>query len=196
MRSTPRKNGFGFLAVLYLSLLFSIQAGAESVTLKKYAIPGGSFVQLQVLTAWRETITKYEHQMYYDVTFWPPTGRDFRVIVSIAAPAPHRKRSPETEEIRQKSLEMMLSKRLPDCEEKELVSQKFSGEAGLGWFASLTNKHIKPGEKKQGQYRHEIFGTYLVNGDLLTFTLESHEKNTKLIDQMLEMLKSAKVVAE
>lgn len=196
MRVTPRKTGLGVVVVLSLALLFSLPARAEPTTQKKYAIPEGSFVQLQVPNGWRETITKYEHQMYYNVTFWPPTGRDFRLTVSIAAPAPHRKRDAETEEIRRQSLEIMLRRRLPDCEEKDILSQKFSGEAGFGWFTSLTLKHIKPGEKKVGQYRHEIFGSYLVNGDLLTFTLESQEKDSKLFDQMLGMLKSAKVVSE
>jgi hypothetical protein len=196
MRPTRRKVVFGFFTVMSLALLLPLRAGAETTTLKKYAIPGGSFVQLQVPTGWRETITKYEHQIYYRVTFWPPAGRDFIANVTIAAPAPHRQRTRETEEIRQKSMEMMLSRGLPNYEEKEIVSQKFAGETGSGWFTTLTQKTIKPGERKPGRYRHETFGSYLVNGDLLSFTLESHEKDAKLMDQMLGMIKSAKVVAE
>jgi hypothetical protein len=164
---------------------------SERMVLKKYTIPNNGILQMQVPESWRESVTTYEHQQFYTLTFWPRTGDDFKVSVNVHAPGP-RKRGPETEVSRQMFMEAMFRQiLLPHCEEKEITSQKFSGAAGFGWFFSLTDTRIKAGERTPGQYRHQTYGNYLVNGDLLDLMIESYEKEDDTISQTLDMLKSA-----
>jgi hypothetical protein len=178
---------------MFLVLALAAPVAAESTVTRTYPLPGGGNIQFQVPPSWRESTTAYEKGKMSTLTFWPPSGADFRVSLALHEPAPFRQRGPETEASRQRFMEEMLRQgELPKCEEKDLVSQKFSGAAGYGWYTSLTYKHIKVGERRPGPYRHVTLGTYLVDGELVTFMIESHAPAPQVIRQTLEMLKSAR----
>lgn len=149
---------------------------------------------MNVPVSWRESITRYEQKLFYNVTYWPRTGDDFKVGLGIHS-TESRERGPQTEALRRRFMEEVLRQTtLPQCEESEIISREFTGKAGYGWYTSLTYKHIRPGERRAGQYRYLTVGTYLVNGDLLNFMIQSHEKDVQVINQTLEMLKSARRV--
>ena len=177
------------------SAAISSNTVAEKTVVRTYSIPNGGKFQMQIPISWRESVTTYEHPLFYTLTFFPQTGAEVKVSVNVHAPSP-RTRGPQTEMSRQKLMEEFFRQTLlPYCEEKNLTSRKISGAAGAGYYFSLTDKRIKAGERIRGQYRHLTYGTYLLNGDLLDFMIEAHDEEAQVLNQVIEMLKSAQKVS-
>jgi len=180
-------------AMTSMSLVFSLglmgtapfASAAGETTLRHLAVPNRGQLELQAPASWRDKAEPIKGVGLPTITFHPVAGPEFEVLVSaIRGPAGSDFNSQA--KVREQ-VERAGQAVLPMAVETKLVIKELAGQTGKGYYFSVTDR-----APKLGEYKYMTQGEIGVGDLLLTFTILSHEKEGKVLQDALAMLAGAK----
>src|SRR5262249_33294142 len=134
---------------------------AEDVRVRRsYWLPGRRILALVVPEDWTESQEPARTDAPLTITFRPPPGRAFRVLVGVIPQSAER--SPDVRAIVERSGRALLTSAVED----RLVVEELGGAQVSGFFFRLTDRAPKPDE-----YTYLIQGALRLADLLLTFTV-------------------------
>jgi hypothetical protein len=146
-----------------------------------------------VPAAWKDQLVELPQAQNIpnvSILFKPAAGDEFEVLVS--AFAAQGAGPLGSEQLRQQFSAMMMQKLQSMAAEKQLNPQKLSGPGVSGTYVSITDKRLKEGERKKGDFRYVTQGEMVLSNMLVTFTIFSHDRQAAAVQEALEMWKHAK----
>jgi hypothetical protein len=154
---------------------------ADTLGRRSYWLPGRRILALRVPQDWAESRQPLEADAPFTITFGPPTGGAFQVLVSVIRQSDQR---PDVRAIVERSGRALLASAVED----RLVLEELSGPQVSGYFFKLTDRAPKPNE-----YKYLIQGVMRLADLLLTFTVLSNEPDAPEANAALKMLRAARV---
>ncbi len=177
-------------AVLLAASPAAPEAADPGTQLRTYSLPGHGLLLLRVPTAWKDSIQQPEGELPPTIQFKPPKGDDFAVLVTpIWNPTPGSGSLPP-DKVRE-LVEQQGEERLGSAEETALKIREISGPSARGFIYSLTDKSVKPGQRKEGDYRYMTQGQVIVGDLVMAVTILTHDKDSAPERAALDMIRSA-----
>ncbi len=171
----------------------SADLAEQQTAIRRYAVLMDGFLEIDVPVSWREELQSVGEQVNVTVSFRPATGDDFLVIVTVYPVTDQERVTPP--ELRRLLEETALPQDRLIAGEKSLTVQQLQGAMGSGYFYYVTDKRLKEGERKLGDYRYLTRGMLSVKDTLLYFSIMTHEKGSSISVLALDMLKRARNAA-
>jgi hypothetical protein len=153
-------------------------SGAVPTSLRAYAVPGAGSLHLAVPAHWEQAVRGRPPM----ITFFPPTGDAFRMLLS-----PWRPVTPPTPATLRTLVEQQGREPLAHAVEKALRVEEVRGAGVLGYFYSLTDGAPEPGDLE-----HLTQGTVTVGDLVVNFTLLHRARDAPERGMALEMVRSAR----
>jgi len=173
------KSSLRALAVAAVGLLIAGAALAGDVRLDS---PGGGFIVLTAPAGWRHA--KWPDRAH-TLSFTPPTGKAFQVLVSsLGVPPAHVK--PGLEVLRQ-MVDEAARNAAPQSVEKTLRTEEFETATVQARYFFATDRNPGP-----GQFKYLTQGVALVQGAGITFTILSNGDANAVVAPALKMIRSAR----
>lgn len=171
--------------LLIISVGASSPAIAQTASTRSYAIPGHGMLELVVPASWKDSISQPPRGLPPTITFSPPTGDDFQVLVTALW---HPQGDPGFNSLQniRALLERQGQKLLAQAVEKTLVLEELKGKEASGLHYSLTDRAPKPGE-----YEYMTQGAVGVDELMLMFTILFRRKDAPERQAALEVLETA-----
>jgi hypothetical protein len=155
-------------------------AKAEDVRARRsYWLPGSRVLTLGVPGNWAESPEPAQADAPLAISFGPPAGRAFQVLVSVI---PQRNGRPDVRAIVERSGRALLASAMED----RLVLEELRGAQVDGYFFRLTDQAPKPDE-----YKYVVQGAVRLADLLLTFTILTNQPDAPEAETALEMLRAA-----
>jgi hypothetical protein len=158
--------------------------------LRTYGLPGHGLLLLRVPTAWKDSIQQPEGDLPPTITFKPPKGDDFAVLVTPIWSPDAGAGPPPADRVRD-LVERQGQQVLGSAEESDLTIREIDGPSAHGFIYSLTDKSVKPGQRQEGNYRYMTQGQLIVGDLMMAVTILAHDKDGPHERAAIEMLKSA-----
>jgi hypothetical protein len=164
-------------------------AAAGTDQSRTYRVPGRGTVVLDLPSGWRDSVRQPPQGLPPTIEFAPASGSDFSVLITILWKQSGGATTPE--EIR-KVVEASGTEALSGSVEKELKLQPLDGAEFAGLYYSLTDRTIKEGKRKEGEWRCMAQGSGSLGDLALTFTILTHSADAPERSLALAMLKGAR----
>lgn len=151
--------------VLVLGFGSILPAGERTVSSRSYSTPNHGSLELAVTNIWKDSVAQPPRGLSPTITFSPPAGDEFQVLVTAlwSATAEPGFNTPENVRV---SVRRQGEKLLSQAAEKTLVLEELRGEEAVGYFYTLTDRAPKPGE-----YPYMSQGVMGVGDLLITFII-------------------------
>ncbi len=171
------------LGCLLLSLAASATAIAADGGKKAVALPDNSKLELAIPAGWQDELKEKS------IALSPREGAPFQVVLTpLARQKPGA--SADTAIQMRDSVQKSADKIKPSAMESYLPVEHLAGAPGPGYYFSATDREPKPGE-----FKYLTQGMLLVGDVVVSFSILTNDKQEKVRDQALAMLKSASHVA-
>ena len=166
------------LAWLGLSLATATAIAADGEK-KAFALPDNSKLELAIPAGWKDEPKEKS------IALSPREGAPFQVVVTpVARQNPGA--SADTAIQMRHNVQQAADKVKPSALEQYLAVDELKGAAGPGYYFSATDREPKPGE-----FKYLTQGMLLVGDVVVSFSILTNDKQEKVRDQALAMLKSA-----
>lgn len=157
---------------------------------RHYEVPQDGILKLNVPASWRDHI---EQEQFGDkvgsvaITFLPDVGNDFAVeILAMAI------RGPSSAEARRLGLESFaIGAALKCSEEKEIKPHDMQLRQGVGAYFDYTDKRVNNGERRPGMFRYVRQAYLAFDGLVVQVTIGTHDRDSFVRTEILEMLVNA-----
>lgn len=163
---------------------------AQDRTTRAYSLHAPGTLVLNVPSSWREEMKKAQSDAPPTITFRPPAGQDFIVMITALKDPKGNKdfNSPETV---RKLMEVDRDRIKSRAVESDIGLRTLKGPNMHGTYFSVTDKKPEPGE-----YEYLTRAGVGVGDLLLSVSVLTHDRNSPAIDDTLSMLEDAKVERE
>ncbi len=171
------------LGCLLLSLAASATAIAADGGKKAVALPDNSKLELAIPAGWQDELKEKS------IALSPREGAPFQVVLTpVARQKPGA--SADTAIQMRHNVQQAADKVKPSAMEPYLPVEPVTGAPGPGYYFSASDREPKPGE-----FKYLTQGMLLVGDVVVSFSILTNDKQEKVRDQALAMLKSASHVA-
>ena len=175
-----------YLGCLLLGLATATTALAADMEKKAFALPDNSKLELAVPPGWKDEVKAKQGQApAAAIALTPREGAPFQVVVTPIG----RQRagsSADTAIGMRDQVQQSADKIKPSAAEQYLPVEPLTGAPGPGFYFSATDREPKPGE-----FKYLTQGMLLVGDVVVSFSILTNDKQEKVRDQALAMLKSA-----
>jgi hypothetical protein len=171
-------------------LLTSIVSAAGQKAIKKYPIPEHGTLELNVPAAWKGEVHKPQETIPPTIIFTPAKGNDFEVMITTSSGHTGEQEFNSQDKVRT-LVEKDSQKLLPTATETKIVLQEIKGVTHTGYYFSITDKALNPGE-----YRYMTRGVIGVGNLLLSVTILHRVKDSQSVKDALSFLREAKQSAK
>ncbi len=184
------------LALLSAGVLVAVFLGAgvtradEKIVKKKYPMPDGGVLELNVPVSWKTKIHKAQENMPPTIMLSPAAGNDFQITMMVLR---GKKEEPgfngpqKVKALLEKEGKELLSKTV----ETKIELREIKGAGSSGYYFSVTDKNPEPGE-----YRFMTRAGIGVGNLLLHVTILHRVKESAAVKDTLSMLREAKQTAK
>jgi len=180
-------------------LLFSFATAATAIAAegekKVFALPDNSKLELSIPAGWKDEVKASQASKANQgsapstVALTPREGAPFEVHVTPVA-RQRQGASADTAIKMRHSVQQAADKVKPTAMEQYLPVEQLSGAPGPGYYFSATDRAPKPGE-----FKYLTQGMLLVGDLVVAFSVLTNDRQEKVRDQALAMLKSASHLA-
>ncbi len=187
-----RKEILLFFAIVLIAAFLGtgIVYADEKTIIKKYPITGHGVLELNVPASWKAVAHKPQENMPPTIIFSPSKGNDFQVTVMVLWGTKEDPGFNRSENVRT-YLEKDGQKLLPRTVETKIVMQEIKGVNHTGYYFSVTDKNLEPGE-----YRYMTRVGIGVGDLLLQVTILHRVKESGAVKEALSILRQAKQTAK
>ncbi len=172
---------FIFLTGVSINLL-----AGEQKDEREYTIPGHGVLKLGVPESWVDDVSQPPDDRPPTITFTPTTGDSFSVLITAMWNLIQVKDFNKPPKIKQ-MMEQRGQDLLPTAEETKLELHGLRGPVCWGYYFSLTDK-----APKSGEYKYLTQGSLGVGDLLISFTILTHEKESAVKKDAINMLRSSR----
>ena len=169
-----------------LSLVFvSILAFAQAPAARRYSLPAGATLALEVPDNWKDEVRQPEGTLPPTIEFRPAKGPPFKVLLTPVWPRTEGDKPQDLATVR-KLLGLAAAAASAQSVEKELPLQELEGKTCRGFYFSATDRAPKEGEFKfmtQGMTRGDEV--------VVSFTILTNQGQEGVVAAALEMVNSA-----
>ncbi len=160
--------------------------GAEETFGRLYPLPGHGKLRLEVPISWIHKIKQPPNRLPPTIEFKNKIKDSFTILITTIWPANETIPPPSDKSIQQqvkKAAEAVGNQSV----EKTLPIKEIKGTSGFGYYYFATDPSPKPGE-----YKYMTQGIIRIGELSVPFTILTNDENENIINDALEMLKSAK----
>ncbi len=150
-----------------------------------YPIPGHGILKLTVPGSWHDDIRYPPDNLPPTIVLEPKSGSPFKVLITAVWAQANEKDHNSSQKVKE-LIEQQGKSLLLQAVETELHLNELKSSPFLGYYYILTDK-----SPKLGEFKFMTQGGIGVGGLLLTFTILTHTKDSKAIDNALKMLANA-----
>ncbi len=160
--------------------------GAQQKGIRRYPIPDHGVLELTVPTSWQDDVHQPREDLPPTIVFSPAKGNDFQALITVLWDNAGNPRFNSPEGVRT-VVEKDSRKILPKAVETKIVLKEIRGPDNIGYFYSLTDKALRPGE-----FRYMTRGGMSAGNLLLSITILHRAKESDSLKEVLFMLRQAR----
>ena len=163
----------------------------EKREVRHYEIPQDGILKLNVPTSWQDYVKKEQSSDIMGsvaITFLPKTGDDCWVEITAVVV-----RGPSSPEARRQFIELIaIQTALKHSEEKEIKPHDMQLSRGVGAYHDYTVKNVNEGERTPGRFRHMRVAYLAFDGLVVQVSIGTHDKDSFVKTEVLEMMRNAR----
>ena len=162
---------------------------AQSTTTseRRYTLPGHGYFVVDVPRDWKEQVRQPPDRSPPTIVLGPTSGNSFQVLLTPTWPET-KGRAPHSRDEVRAAVERGAQSAKSWAVESDLRLRGIGGSSGPGFYFSATDRAPKPGT-------HKVVTTGIIRvGELaVAFTISTHEAQSPIVSQALDLLKTAAI---
>jgi len=184
-----RKETVLFFTTILITFFFvHIACADEKTEKKKYPIPNHGVIELNSPASWKAKVHNPQQNMPAIIIFNPATGTDFQVTLMVSSGKKEESGFNSPEKVKN-LLEKEGQQLLPRIVETKIILKEIKGMDHTGYYFSVTDKNVDPGE-----YRYMTRAVIGVGDLLLQVSVLHRVKESGAVKETFSMLRQAKQI--